>query len=144
MRGRRAAPAHRPGADLTIEIGSGRIVANEEFSGSGAVRRLVGAVRHRAAYWASIAGLLRCLSPLAVAAAVGLPHPKWEERPLLVIEALAEHAPTRDEVLQYLAPRIVKWWMPDDVVFAPVPLTATGKIDKKLLRERYRDHLSRA
>ena len=79
-----------------------------------------------------------------VAAAIGLPHPKWEERPLLVIEAQAEHAPTKDEVLRYLAPRIVKWWMPDDVVFAPVPLTATGKIDKKLLRERYRDHLSGA
>ncbi len=45
------------------------------------------------------------------------------------------------DVLDYLAPRIVKWWTPDDVVFAPVPLTATGKIDKKVLREAWRGHL---
>ncbi|HSW14457.1 MAG TPA: long-chain fatty acid--CoA ligase [Solimonas sp.] len=76
-----------------------------------------------------------------LAAAVGVPHPRWEERPILVIEALPGHAPTREAVLQYLAPHIVKWWTPDDVVFANVPLTATGKIDKKQLRERYRDHL---
>ena len=48
----------------------------------------------------------------------------------------------RDAVLAYIAPRIVKWWRPDDVVFDEVPLTATGKIDKKALRERYRTHLT--
>jgi len=70
-----------------------------------------------------------------------VPHPKWEERPLLVIEAHAGSPVGKAEVLDYLAPRIVKWWMPDDVVFAPVPLTATGKIDKKVLREAWRGHL---
>ncbi|NGY03329.1 long-chain fatty acid--CoA ligase [Solimonas terrae] len=72
-----------------------------------------------------------------IAGVIGLPHPKWDERPLLVIEAMPDRTPTRAEVLAYLAPRIAKWWTPDDVVFAPIPLTATGKIDKKLLRQRY-------
>ena len=78
-----------------------------------------------------------------VAAAVGVPHPKWDERPLLVIEALPDQSPSKEQVLEYLAPRIVKWWTPDDVIFDSIPLTATGKVDKKVLREKYRDHLSR-
>lgn len=76
-----------------------------------------------------------------IAAVIGVPHPKWEERPLLVIEAHAGQAPSKVEVEAFLAPHIARWWMPDDVIFAPVPLTSTGKIDKKVLRERYRGHL---
>jgi fatty-acyl-CoA synthase len=76
-----------------------------------------------------------------VAAVIGVPHPKWEERPLLVIEAHDDTAVTKAQVLDYLTPRIVKWWTPDDVVFAAVPLTATGKIDKKVLREAWKGHL---
>ena len=79
-----------------------------------------------------------------IAAVVGVPHPKWEERPLLVIEAHDGHAVTREAVLDFLAPRIARWWMPDDVVFASVPPTATGKIDKKVLRDLYRAHLMAA
>jgi fatty-acyl-CoA synthase len=76
-----------------------------------------------------------------VAAVVGVPHPKWEERPLLIIDAYEDEVVTKEAVLAYLAPRIVKWWTPDDVLFASVPLTATGKIDKKVLRDAYRGHL---
>ena len=76
-----------------------------------------------------------------IAAVVGVPHPKWEERPLLVIEIHEGADVGKAQVLAYLAPRIVKWWTPDDVVFAAVPLTATGKIDKKVLREAWRGHL---
>jgi 3-(methylthio)propionyl---CoA ligase len=79
-----------------------------------------------------------------IAAVVGVPHPKWEERPLLVIEAHEGETVTKDAVLTYLSERVVKWWLPDDVVFAPVPLTATGKIDKKVLREAYRNQLTDA
>jgi acyl-CoA synthetase (AMP-forming)/AMP-acid ligase II len=79
-----------------------------------------------------------------VAAVVGVPHPKWEERPLLVIEAHEGQSLDRAAVEDYLRPRIVKWWMPDDVVFDAVPMTATGKIDKKTLRARYLDHLAGA
>ncbi len=78
-----------------------------------------------------------------IAAVVGVPHPKWEERPLLVIEAHEGRVVTRDEVLDFLQGKIVKWWTPDDVVFATVPLTATGKIDKKTLRAAWLDHLMR-
>ncbi len=77
-----------------------------------------------------------------VAAVVGVPHPKWEERPLLIIETHDGASIDRAAVEDFLRPRIARWWMPDDVIFAAVPLTATGKIDKKTLRTRYRDHLA--
>lgn len=76
-----------------------------------------------------------------IAAVVGVPHPKWEERPLLVIEAHEGANVTAEKVLGFLEPRIVKWWTPDKVLFDTVPLTATGKIDKKVLRDRYKDVL---
>lgn len=78
-----------------------------------------------------------------VAAVVGLPHPKWEERPLLVIETHEGQTLSKDAVLEFLAARVVRWWLPDDVLFAPVPLTSTGKIDKKVLRDRFRGHFGR-
>jgi len=76
-----------------------------------------------------------------IAAVVGVFHPKWEERPLLVIEPHQDVEICVHRVLAHLEPHIVKWWMPDAVVIDQVPLTATGKINKKVLRERYRDHL---
>ena len=72
-----------------------------------------------------------------IAAVVGIPHPKWEERPILVIETHEGETVTEQDVQAYLEPLIVKWWKPDRVIFASVPLTATGKIDKKVLRSRY-------
>jgi fatty-acyl-CoA synthase len=79
-----------------------------------------------------------------IAAVVGVPHPKWEERPVLVIEPHENADLCQETLLAYLRPRIVKWWTPDAVVFDTVPLTATGKIDKKVLRERYKSLLSAA
>ncbi len=76
-----------------------------------------------------------------IAAVVGVPHPKWEERPLLVIEPHDGANVTADKVLEFLGPRIVKWWTPNKVLFDTVPLTATGKIDKKVLRDKYKDAL---
>ncbi|MGH6992302.1 MAG: AMP-binding protein, partial [Caulobacteraceae bacterium] len=73
------------------------------------------------------------------AAVIGVPHPKWEERPVMIIEAAEAGAVSPEKVLAYLAPRIAKWWMPDEIVLAPIPLTATGKIDKKKLREAWRE-----
>ncbi|SEI89858.1 AMP-binding enzyme C-terminal domain-containing protein [Azotobacter beijerinckii] len=77
-----------------------------------------------------------------VAAVVGVFHPKWEERPLLVIELHENAEISTKNVLAYLEPHIVKWWMPDAVVIDCVPLTSTGKIDKKTLRERYHNYLA--
>jgi len=77
-----------------------------------------------------------------VAAVVGVFHPKWEERPILIVEPHDGTELTEAQVLDFLGPHIVKWWMPDKLIFAPVPLTATGKIDKKRLRELYGDVLA--
>jgi fatty-acyl-CoA synthase len=74
-----------------------------------------------------------------IAAVVGVPHPKWEERPVLIVERHEGAALEKEDVLAFLAPRIVKWWTPDAIYFDAVPLTATGKIDKKVLRARYGD-----
>jgi fatty-acyl-CoA synthase len=75
---------------------------------------------------------------VALAAVIGVPHPKWEERPLLIVKLRpGEHA-TREEILGFLQGKIARLWMPDDVVFVDdIPLGATGKFDKKRLRELY-------
>ena len=95
---------------------------------------------------AVIAARIRQLTPKAqrvveLAAAIGLPHVKWDERPLLVIVKKPGAEVTRGQVLDYLKDKIAKWWLPDDVVFADeIPHTATGKISKVALRERFRDY----
>jgi fatty-acyl-CoA synthase len=80
---------------------------------------------------------------VAEAAVVGVFHPKWQERPLACVVPHAEHRDqiTKQEILDFLAPRIAKWWLPDDVVFIEaVPRTSVGKFDKRALRERFRDY----
>jgi len=72
---------------------------------------------------------------------IGVAHPKWEERPLLILELHEGSSLNREAVLAYQTERVVKWWLPDDVIFAAVPLTAISKIDKKVLRGAYRGHL---
>ncbi len=75
------------------------------------------------------------------AAVIGIPHPKWTERPLLIVVLEAGAAVTRDELLGFYDGKVAKWWRPDDVVFVDeLPHTATGKILKTKLREDYRDH----
>ncbi len=75
------------------------------------------------------------------AAVIGVPHPKWEERPLLVIVPKDGRAPDRETINDYLAGKVAKWWLPDDVVLVEeIPLTATGKIQKSRLRDMFRDH----
>ncbi len=75
------------------------------------------------------------------AAAIGLPHPKWDERPLLVIVRKPGASVKPEDVLAHLEGRIAKWWMPDDVVFVDeIPHTATGKISKMELRERFKSY----
>jgi len=77
-------------------------------------------------------------SAVAEAAVIGVRHPKWDERPLLIIVLKQGASAGRDDILQYLQGRIAKWWMPDDVVFVDeIPHTATGKIQKTALRERF-------
>jgi len=78
---------------------------------------------------------------VAEAAVIGVRHPKWDERPLLILVLKPGATLTREEILQYLEGKIAKWWMPDDVIFVDeIPHTATGKIQKLTLREKYGKH----
>jgi fatty-acyl-CoA synthase len=77
---------------------------------------------------------------VAEAAAIGLPHPVWQERPLLIVVKHPGREVTRDELLTYLAAKVIKWWLPNDIEFVTeLPRTGTGKVHKKTLREMYKD-----
>ncbi|HEX8662409.1 MAG TPA: long-chain-fatty-acid--CoA ligase [Beijerinckiaceae bacterium] len=78
---------------------------------------------------------------VAEAAVIGIHHPKWDERPLLVVVPKQGREPKKDDLLAFMQGRIAKWWMPDDVVMVPeIPHTATGKIQKTALRAMFRDY----
>src|SRR5262249_4043702 len=75
------------------------------------------------------------------AAAISVPHPKWLERPLLVVVAKPGTKPDRESVLRFLQSKLAKWQLPDDIVFvAELPHTATGKLLKSELRDRFKDY----
>jgi len=77
---------------------------------------------------------------VAEAAAIAIPHPRWSERPLLIVRKNPASTLDREQLLAYLATTLPRWSLPDDVVFIEeMPYTATGKISKKTLRERFRD-----
>ena len=78
---------------------------------------------------------------VAMAACIGAFHPKWDERPLLVVVKKPGAELTRDDMLKFFEGKIAKWWTPDDVVFVDaIPLGATGKMQKIKLREMFKDH----
>ena len=77
---------------------------------------------------------------VAEAAVIGVRHPKWNERPLLVVVLKKDISATREEILAFLKGKIASWWMPDEIVFVDeIPHTATGKIQKMVLRKRFKD-----
>jgi acyl-CoA synthetase (AMP-forming)/AMP-acid ligase II len=79
---------------------------------------------------------------VAMAACIAARHPKWDERPLLIVVKKPGADLTRDELLRFYEGRIAKWWTPDDVVFVDaIPLGATGKVLKNVLRAQYEDLL---
>lgn len=78
---------------------------------------------------------------VAEAAVIGIPDPKWSERPLLVVVRADGSKVTKQEVLSFLEGKIARWWMPDDVAFVDsIPHTATGKISKLQLRAQFKDY----
>jgi len=78
---------------------------------------------------------------VAMAACIGVPHPKWDERPLLVVKRKPGASVTRDELMSFYSGKVAKWWTPDDVVFVEeIPLGSTGKMLKSALRDKYRSH----
>jgi len=78
---------------------------------------------------------------VAEAAVIGVAHPKWDERPLLIVVPKEGKEPKPEDLLEFLKPKIAKWWMPDDMqLVAEIPHTATGKINKLKLREMFREY----
>jgi len=75
-------------------------------------------------------------------AVIAAQHPKWAERPLLIAVLNEGQTTTADEIRAYLADKVAKWWLPDDVLFVDeLPHTATGKLSKLQLRERFKHHV---
>jgi len=78
---------------------------------------------------------------VAEAAVIGVPHPKWSERPLACVVVKPGETLSKEAVIAHLDGRVAKWWLPDDVVFIDeVPKTSVGKFSKKDLRERFKEH----
>ena len=77
------------------------------------------------------------------AAVIAVHHPVWQERPLLLVHPKPGRQPTKQSILDFLASRVAKWWLPDDVIFVEsLPHTATGKLLKTALRAQYQGHLA--
>jgi fatty-acyl-CoA synthase len=78
---------------------------------------------------------------VAEAAVIGVAHPKWQERPLACVVPKPGAQLSKEELMEFLTPRVAKWWLPDDVVFIDeVPKTSVGKFSKKDLRARFADY----
>ncbi len=76
---------------------------------------------------------------VAEAAVIGVHHPKWDERPLLIVQLKEGQQASREDILKFMEGKIAKWWMPDDVAFVDgIPHTATGKILKTALRDQFK------
>jgi fatty-acyl-CoA synthase len=79
---------------------------------------------------------------VAEAAVIGVRHPKWDERPLLVVVLKPDQSAGKTDILDFMRGKTANWWLPDDVVFVTeIPHTATGKIQKTALREQFRDYV---
>ncbi len=78
---------------------------------------------------------------VAEAAVIGVAHPKWDERPLLIVHRKPDASIDKKELIEFLGSKVAKWWLPDDVQFVEaIPHTATGKILKTKLRETFKDY----
>jgi fatty-acyl-CoA synthase len=81
---------------------------------------------------------------VAEACVVAVPHPRWAERPLACVVLRPDAGEvSKADLLDFLRPSFARWWLPDDIVFVPeLPRTGVGKLDKKVLRDRYREHVA--
>jgi fatty-acyl-CoA synthase len=78
---------------------------------------------------------------VAEAAVIGVTHPKGDERPLLVGVLKKDQTASKEDLLGFMQGKVAKWWLPDDVIFVEeIPHTATGKIQKTVLRQRFKDY----
>ena len=81
---------------------------------------------------------------IQIAACIGVPHPKWEERPLLIVQTYPDKEVSKEDIMSLLSETFAKWQLPEDIIYVDeIPLTATGKVDKKPLRAKYQEYLSK-
>jgi fatty-acyl-CoA synthase len=80
---------------------------------------------------------------VAMAACIAIPHPRWDERPMLIVVRRPGLDVTRQEIISFFEGKVAKWWIPDEVVFVDaIPLGATGKMLKHKLREQFKEYKS--
>ncbi len=92
-----------------------------------------------------VEGLIMGHPKVLEACVIGVPHPKWDERPVAYVVEKPNFAGqvTKEEIIEYLTPKVAKWWLPDDVFFIEaIPKTSVGKFDKKVLRVRHAEALA--
>jgi len=78
---------------------------------------------------------------VAEAAVIGVPHPKWDERPIACVVRMEGSEVSAEELMEHLRPRVAKWWLPDAIEFIDeVPKTSVGKFSKKDLRAKFTDY----
>jgi len=94
--------------------------------------------------WISSIDLENCAMghpDVAEAGVIGVVHPKWDERPLLIVVKVAGSDVTAEQILEYMQDKVAKWWLPDEVAFVDeLPHGATGKVNKLKLREQFSDY----
>ena len=92
---------------------------------------------------AAIEGLAMGHPAVALATVIGISHPRWQERPLLVVMRRPDRQVSSAELIEFLQPKMASWWLPADVVFVEtLPMTATGKVHKVTLRQQFKDYVS--
>ncbi|WP_165949210.1 long-chain fatty acid--CoA ligase [Kribbella turkmenica] len=143
-----ASEYYRPdeGVQLSTEDGwmkTGDVAAIDQFGSVRLVDRTKDLVKSGGEWISSVEleNLLMAHPAIKEAAVIGVPHPKWDERPLACVVLQEGETVTGEEILEYLKPRVAKWWLPDAVEFIEeVPKTSVGKFSKKDLRTRFADY----
>lgn len=143
-----AAEYYRPdaGVELNTEDGwmkTGDVAAIDQYGSVRLVDRTKDLVKSGGEWISSVEleNLLMAHPAVKEAAVIGVPHPKWDERPLACVVLQEGESATGEEILAYLEPLVAKWWLPDAVEFIDeVPKTSVGKFSKKDLRSRFAEY----
>jgi fatty-acyl-CoA synthase len=143
-----AAEYYRPDEDVQLMTDdgwtrTGDVAAVDEFGSIRLVDRTKDLVKSGGEWISSVEleNLLMAHPAVEEAAVIGVPHPKWDERPLACVVLKKGMSVTADELLEHLRPQVAKWWLPDAFEFIDeVPKTSVGKFSKKDLRDRFADY----
>jgi fatty-acyl-CoA synthase len=134
------------GVELTTDDGwmrTGDVAAMDEFGSIRIADRTKDLIKSGGEWISSVdlENVIMSHPKVREAAVVGVPHPKWAERPLACVVLNEGETATEEEILDYLRPKVAKWWLPDAVEFIDeVPKTSVGKFSKKDLRTRFADY----